>query len=734
MHASKFFIAVFLLALPFVLKAQNLALHKKYNSSVSPNYSRESISYTSESALTDGVYTKGHFWSQTSTVGWQGGMEVTITIDLGKTEPIAEVDFNTARNQKSGVSFPQNIYLFLSNDNQNFLYIGDIANTPDNRPGDYLVKKFSLKQIKCSGRYVYLRIIPKSKVIFCDEIEVLKGEYDIAQQKSLLSTRSIDSAIHAIKSFEFKKNNLSKAYTALQQNFKYKSNLDRKQFGEIAEDLSNQDITKNRLPEIENTLQKARASALKTYYKTAFVVEKCDPWDTLNSIFEPTQTKAEGKLNYNFSIPSSYVQYGAFAITNTNTSPQQFYVTTSKSNMGGSAIALFTVVNVPSADFKMIPDALVPLNSSLTLQPGGSAYIIFKITAIKKGIINPTIYVRGKNKTIPLNLSVIVYEAAPVNPGILNTINWAYLDRPVLADRKNEVVKDLQQHHINTISVPPPYVPLPGNLNFDKLLSYLSFFKYAKNILLIANFSSPSARNTNQNLPYLSAEWKKEFADWYPQMLRAIKNSGITADIYLYPYDEVHGKDIQDFRSFATWAKASISELKIYATLSVKAAVDTILPLVDVAQVLDNPELYEHLNMQNPGIWLYDVAKSPARSLSPYTFYRLMAWKAFVNGFKGIGFWAYADEGIYKQQYLIDAPLINPNASYSVVYGGSKNKIFSSRRWEAFQLGIEDYNLLNLYAVKFGITEAVNFAKQVVSSPNDTKLADLVREKIIKAL
>ena len=116
-----------------ITQAQNLALHKTYTFSTLPNY-KYSAPPTDKTSLTDGIYTTGYYWTQPTTVGWQ--LEgVTITIDLEKIEPIGAVTFNTVRSGYS-VSFPQNIFVFFSNDNKNFECVGDAADIPENLPGN----------------------------------------------------------------------------------------------------------------------------------------------------------------------------------------------------------------------------------------------------------------------------------------------------------------------------------------------------------------------------------------------------------------------------------------------------------------------------------------------------------------------------------------------------------------------------------------------------------------------
>jgi hypothetical protein len=111
-----------------------------------------------------------------------------------------------------------------------------------------------------------------------------------------------------------------------------------------------------------------------------------------------------------------------------------------------------------------------------------------------------------------------------------------------------------------------------------------------------------------------------------------------------------------------------------------------------------------------------------------------MSWTAFADGYTGIGFWNYADEGINKTLNSFTDPLIYPTNSYSVIYDGPGKEIISTRRWEAFKLGIEDYSLLRAYANQVGAEKAKALAEDVIQNPLIETKADSARKIIIAAL
>lgn len=66
-----------------------------------------------------------------------------------------------------------------------------------------------------------------------------------------------------------------------------------------------------------------------------------------------------------------------------------------------------------------------------------------------------------------------------------------------------------------------------------------------------------------------------------------------------------------------------------------------------------------------------------------------------------------------------------------MIYDGVGQSIVSSRRWEAWRMGIEDYELLKMYAVKKGSVAAKAMAKTVLDHPEDTSKADQMRQTIL---
>ena len=72
---------------------ENLARGKPYRLAPAPTY-RHCTDGGDRTQLTDGVYTKGYFWTQKTTVGWQNVNRAQVTIDLGAIDEgdVGQVD------------------------------------------------------------------------------------------------------------------------------------------------------------------------------------------------------------------------------------------------------------------------------------------------------------------------------------------------------------------------------------------------------------------------------------------------------------------------------------------------------------------------------------------------------------------------------------------------------------------------------------------------------------------
>ncbi|TAM97762.1 MAG: hypothetical protein EPN39_10625 [Chitinophagaceae bacterium] len=719
---------------PISSRAQDLALHKPYTLSALPNYPLSAPS-TDKTSLTDGIYTSpGNFWTKSTTVGWEH-RQVTITIDLGTIASIGTVTFNTAGYSKAHVFFPKAVFIFISEDNKRYFYVGNAVAVNGNEPEDYEVKKFSLKSIDRKARYIKLTVIPNGWFIFCDEIEVSKGANTV---------HSNSAGVIPLNHLEYAVDSLMKPLSSSKEYIEHLI-ANRDKIGVINSDLPENPIEDlqseiennypvNNLNNLKIQIGKQYASELSKIFNVPFVIEKCNPWAPLNELHRPAgMTK---NLNYDFLTRVKGVQYGAFIITNTSTLPLQFNIKTENINKLINDIEIYKVPFVKTANHDRIPDPIIPLTSDINIDPGFCEMFIFKLKGLGAGTNDLQIEIQSQGESFILNIKSRVININEPENCNLDADNWAYLYYPMLTDRKEIAVSDLQTHHVNTLVIPPAFLPRIGTSNYQSFINYLSYFKNTgiKNILLLMNYASEENRNGANGQRFMSSSWQQSFLAWYRDITRIIKDNGFAAaKVYLYPYDEIRDNDIDDFKQLMVWAKKAIPEVQFFATLTNSNNVNNILPLVDIGQIIANYPGFNNLPLHRAEVWIYKV-NGTARSLSPYSYYRLMAWDAFLHNYTGIGFWDYAEENSGAALNLVTGPNVNPIENYSVIYDGPGNSIISSRRWEAFSRGIEDYKLLCLYSQKNGIEKAKVLAKMVLDNTKDINMADTVIKKILQSL
>jgi hypothetical protein len=177
MYSITFVAAIAALAQTFQPPSPNIAKGASYTLVPAPNYT-----FCTEAGdatqLTDGIYAQGHFWTQTTTVGWVNARPVVIVLDLGADKPIRGVSYTTAAGV-AGVYWPGSIQVFAGDDSKQFHWLGDLVTLSARKQapplGSYAAHRFWTDEFKAHGRYVALAVLAEP-FTFVDEIEVYEGD------------------------------------------------------------------------------------------------------------------------------------------------------------------------------------------------------------------------------------------------------------------------------------------------------------------------------------------------------------------------------------------------------------------------------------------------------------------------------------------------------------------------------------------------------------------------------
>lgn len=389
---------------------------------------------------------------------------------------------------------------------------------------------------------------------------------------------------------------------------------------------------------------------------------------------------------------------------------------------------------ITAADLICTPDPLIPVHDGVSLSRGESKLIVLSVEGNIPGRTEMFVQAQCADTTIVLSESIEVVPLALPQRTTLRTLTWSYLDYPLIADRKEEALSDLRNHRTNVVVVPPSYLvdPDPERPLFrTRLLGYLRAHAGFETALLYLEFRDQELRSIHNRYAYLSPEWRSWFTRWYRTVMAVAQEAGFDPSrVLLYPFDEMRGEEIDQFVRLASWVRGGFDGARFYATID-KSAATRVLPYLAVAQFVEKPGLAAPSAENGPDVWRYILL---GKSVPPYAGVRLMMWRAFLDGIGGVGFWNYADIGWGDKRDNEWNDFDGSHPDYTVVYRNGPGPLLSSRRWEAWRTGIEDYEILQLYAAHHGIDAARQIARQVTENPTRTTRADQMRSRMLRDL
>lgn len=635
-----------------------------------PNYSLTKSS-SNVASLTDGKFTGGNmYWKDLGTLGWQNINKITINITLPALTNIDYIKLNTVTGQKAQVNLPLSILVFGSKDQHSWQQLGDMMDK--NKVEDAYYNIVSLtQQVDRSLQYLKLVVVPNGAYFFTDEITVFSKNNTAKALQPELTTDAIDTMVK------------SRRTAMINQRFAAEAP--------------------------KNTAMSGKGNLVISPLQTAF---------------SATDQSAQ---QASVSTMVGLTAYATFNVSNQTGKPQQLPVTITDA---GNDAAVYWAKPVRSRDFKTVPDALMPIENGkpMQLKAGESAVLMVKVKPAKSG--NQQLKLKTGDIEQTLNLAVSPASFASFTKYAPGVNVWAYFNDPLLKERPAASQRDLLAHGVTTFVFHPGILAPEKSLkDNDNLVKMLPMVKGFREVLLFLNIP---AKKDN----YWTTENKQQFINWYKSLLAALGQQGVnSANVYLYPVDELKPAQGGLYADFVKWVKSEVPDAKFFATVSDIKSLPLVQPLTDIVQVYNNNQLIAAAKSgQRSGqqIWLYDT-KKPTKSQSPYSYYRMMGWKAFASGITGIGFWQYADAGHEKGATSLWDDFDGQSADYNVVYDDGPN-VISSRRWEAFKSGVDDYALLQAYAKKFGNSAALKICNEVLSNAGNPYTGEEARKKIISAL
>jgi len=709
------------------LNAENIALGKSYL--IGPKAIWGSPSEKGKE-LTDGSYEGRIGWRATD----ETRLPVWVTIDLGSISPIDKVSIG------AGVEGEwAEVLLAVSDDGKKYYGIKRKAIPANDK------YKLDLTSLKTKGRYVLVILLRNSYNLFLDEIEVIKGEHSLKEvsfSEEPFNIKNLNLVLKARRELLRIGNNLSLLNKRL-------INVPvSKRKGEIKKDIDNfssnlRELNKkvipdpNRVKDLNSSLSTLNAGIGKLLFPgQKLLIWVKSPWASIFSLDLPTtniETLPELKVYMGIG------EYESTAFNLTNITDKDIVLRIKPIRLK-DAISMREVVYVEANSNarigKIVGDALPLLKEEKIKVPAGETKQIW-VTVNSKNL-SPGNYktkikiedggVSGDVEQIPLYLKVY-----PVNfPEVfsLNTYNYAYLygGTALTAGAEKEAIEDLLSHHQNTFvftsgSIPRPSCDKEGNLTKPLDFSRHNWvIKQHKGANTYGWFWCWGGKNSLSGLEFMTPAWKKCFRTWITQWVAHLKELGIGHDRFFFYISDESACWTESFVSVTAYVKEIDPRIRIVAVPILKATmtiekIERISPYIDIWQIYlplaeRKPEILQILKNTEKTSYTY-CCWGPGKLLNPYGYYRMMSWKAWNFGFTGAACWAYADNNSPGNAWD-DYDFAQHESCFAVVYAAKnappdvsrEEKIITSKRWEAWREGIEDYECLKMLQDKIKLLKS----------------------------
>lgn len=407
-------------------------------------------------------------------------------------------------------------------------------------------------------------------------------------------------------------------------------------------------------------------------------------------------------------------------------------------------VNIFQIKEQLAFDGRLVYDPLLPINGVLPC-PNSSSNAFLWIEMVLKAqadTLTEMITIEIKAATGDIRTAYVNINAnnlGKLESCKLNAVNWAYgVDQPIWTVT-SQAYSDLHAHGINVFVVPPWSMSLP---NFDRKPVKIDASRLWKEI------SPALAKNRNAkfllfmaldkwletNKKQTQAEQEKQLINWVKAIDQYFKLTRLPRDQWmLYPIDEPIGTKVAKLDWVAKVIKATNPAIQIYANpiaaykdsvtaeqlKGLQNKIDLFQPSVRLAQ----EQLPFFQNLKKPW-WIYENPQSPAKTTTP-AFYRALGIKAWSLGSSGVGFWSYSDTGLSSAWDDFDGK----QPDWAVVYEDPKT-ITSSRRWEAFTKGLDDYRTL-CQLEKNNSNTVFELKQQINSNLNNPGLISGILDKFI---
>ncbi len=711
---------------------QNMALGKQYKLWPAPNYPH-CTDPGDVVQLTDGKTTKDYFWTQKGTVGWTSAPYVTITVDLGKDEPIGGVAFDTAAGV-AGVEWPTAINILTSSDGKVYHNTGDLV-ALDQRlngpwPKGYRIRRLEARGLKTHGRYVQF-LVTGQPFIFCNEVEVFRGPdllltqpagAEVPDAKELFQARKVGSAIS--RRYRADAESLETVVRGAHLPTSVESRL------------------LNHLSEVRRKLEKAALEPHPTQFRAVLPFGKeheqlfalqaelwreaghpalsawvPGPWNPvpLFGLLPKTAGEIEvGLMRGEYRCAAVNLAYGG-------SEPLQVALRIEESSPGSGVlrkvIRLHDVQWTDTSVGEPVASALRklpwgPTGATLSVTPGlvRQLWLTFHVDLpVAAGRYEGHLIFDARDHgrtTIRLPIRLRVY---PINFPKETTLwlgGWCYTNGNgnlgVTATNRSAFLRHLREHFVNCpwatseVMTSCTFPPDSDKVEVDtrNMDAWLAQWPGAKRYMVFL-----AVDQSFGGAPFDSPQFSRRVKAWISAWVSHLQTKGVPPDkLCVLLHDEPHaGTDIAPMVAWARAIHAVAPKVVIWEDPTYEDPSKAPAELFDVSQILcPNRPMWltggdkfaqVYLEQQRRGRTLqFYSCSGPAKVLDPYSYYRLQAWHCWQIGATGSWFWAFGDNAGSSSwnEYLAVA------GPYTPLFLDDTS-VVAGKQMEAIRESVEDY-------------------------------------------
>jgi len=708
----------------------NIARGASYTLDPAPNYG-----YCTDpgdaTQLTDGQYTSGYFWTQSSTVGWSRKTPL-ITIDLGADRPIRGLSYNTAAGT-AGVSWPTAILVFVAGPDEVFHLAGDLVTWHRRHqvpPAEgYAVHKFWTDELHTHGRYLALAVV-SSPYIFVDEIEVFAGEP--AWLDEPISGDVVDDFASAIRAEAVRQGAVRRYLSDMHAILEKAEGLPVSQevrdeilcewdsAWQLIREFRPGDDFRAVLPldAVHRRIFSVQARLWRIQGMPELVVWQSPTWDFLDHLADPPGQPAAA-----IAVDLMRNEYRSAQLNITNAAPRARRLILRMEGLPEEMLAGISVSEVAWTDTvggtpvaSALPAArreddhwVIEIPSGMTRQ----VWLTFHLEDLPAERYQGEMLLDDGRQSRSIPLRVQLYPFSLPSRPHLHLGGWDYTNRVpsrgITEQNRPAVIAHLVEHFVDrpwaTSSVMPRgefdatgrLIGDPDTSEFDRWLQMWPGADRYSVFLAVGDSFAGHAAGT--------AEFDTAVGQWMSFWADHLRAKGLEPSrLALLLVDEPHQAD-QDATILA-WAEAvhaSGAGILVWEDPTYRDMQDADPAMIAACDVLcpnrqmflaGGPAYAQYFaDRLAAGTTLeFYSCSGPLRLLDPYYYLRLQAWTAWQHGATAMYFWAFSDNGgvsSWNEYALMSARAFSPAFL-------DETSITDAKHMEAIREGVEDYEYLYL--------------------------------------